>query len=630
MASRVEVLKFLASAFNMVKKGDIKSLEDLFNFARQQFGQVDDKLSKQITDTFEKGKVAAVTEKRTKDIMKRDKEEVEANKQFEETKNLLKEQMDILNNRTKDISKGDPTGEKKEGIVSLTNELKQNLKDLKDLDKQQIDLNNELMDAMMGFKKAAGSKDKTKPFRTPGMDFKKENPGYRTPGGSMYAEGNLRTAMREFLKTEVKEGRLKLGERDMFRITEYSPMTEDDPIDVFRRYYGEAAMEAADAMASKLEKGTSFKNYEEIFRANMPELKIKTQGAGSYDQSIIDAERILQEAKDQEEYAKTLDEFDVTDRKKNAEGGIMSTRAKFKSGKIKLLMFLADKGMNLGTEIRKAVNNIFESGDKKLDADMAVDDMFENLGIDRDAVDQKDVLNAYDEAYKTLSVPPGSRGGPDDIAAPFQSAEDTLKDMVKSEKTKKGKTLDLTELEAKLDEIGKERKIRIEKQRREVEEETGYKPGESPTEIKLEETGYKPGDVITSENFGDTPFAPDTSGLEKARTLTDVKTDKTGNLVSKQLKIMRLAEDIQPGLFENLTDEQINIINKYGDRIDSDLLRTIVLDPDPNNQAAAVATLDEVQTMIDKGMSTEEIMNVLQATPRRKQAEGGLAGILKL
>ena len=29
-----------------------------------------------------------------------------------------------------------------------------------------------------------------------------------------------------------------------------------------RRYYGEDALEAADAMASKLEKGTSFKNYE--------------------------------------------------------------------------------------------------------------------------------------------------------------------------------------------------------------------------------------------------------------------------------------------------------------------------------------------------------------------------------
>jgi hypothetical protein len=493
MASRVEVLKFLASAFNMVKKGDIKSLQDLFNFARQQFGQVDDKLSKQITDTFEKGKAAAVTEK-----------------------------------RTKDISMGDPTGEKREGLTSLLKDLDKNLKDLKDLDKQQKNINEELMDAMMGFRKAEGSKDASKPFRTPSMDYKRKS-SYRIPGGSMYAEGNLRTAIRQFLKTELDAGNIKLNEKDAFRVKEYSPLSADDPIDVFRRYYGEDALEAADAMASKLEKGTSFKNYEEIFRANMPELKVKTQGAGSYDQSIIDAERVLQELKDQEEYAKTLDEFDVTDRKKNAEGGIMSTRAKFARGKIKLLLLLKDRGTDLVTEIRKAVNNIFESGDRKIDADMAVDDMFENLGIDRDAVDQKDALKAYDEAYKTLSVPPGSRGGPDDIAEPFQSAEES-----------------------------------------------------------------------------------------------------TGNMISKQIKIMNAAERIQPGLFEKLTDKQLDIMVKYADRIDDDLLKNIILDPDPNNQAAALATLDEVETMMGKGMSTDEIMNVLQSTPRRKQAEGGLAGILKL
>ena len=553
MASRVEVLKFLASAFNMVKKGDIKSLEDLFNFARQQFGQVDDKLSKQIKDTFDRGKAAAVTETRTKDMMK-----------------------------------GDVTGEKQKGLASLTEELKQNLKDLKDLDKQQKNINEELMDAMMGFRKPTGSKDKAKPFQTPGMPFKKENPGYRTLGGSMYAEGNLRTAMRMFLQTEHKAGRLKLNEEDLFRITEYSPLSADDPIDVFRRYYGEDALEAADAMASKLEKGTSFKNYEEIFRANMPELKVKTQGAGSYDQSIIDAERILQEAKDQEEYAKTLDEFDVTGRRKNAEGGIMSTRAKFARGKIKLLQFLADKGMNLTTEIRKAVNNIFESGDKKVDADMAVDDMLENLGVDRDAVDQKDILKAYDEAYNTLSVPPGSRGGPDDIAAPVQSAEDTLRDMVRSTKNQKDK----------------------QRVRKEMIEKYGFTP-EKVDEI-----------MNTSVNMDEIESLKD---LDIRDTIIP-----TGNLVSSQLKLMRLAEDIQPGLFENLTDEQINIINKFGDRIDRDLLKNIVLDPDPNNRAAAVATLDQVQTMMDKGMSIDEIMTTLQSTPRRKQAEGGLAGILKL
>jgi hypothetical protein len=347
-------------------------------------------------------------------------------------------------------------------------------------------------------------------------------------------------------------------------------------------------------MASKLEKGTSFKNYEEIFRANMPELKVKTQGAGSYDQSIIDAERVLQELKDQEDYAKTLDEFDVTDRKKNAEGGIMSTRAKFARGKIKLLLLLKDRGTDLVTEIRKAVNNIFESGDKKLDADMAVDDMFENLGIDREAVDQKDALKAYDEAYKTLSVPPGSRGGPDDIAEPFQSAED----VAKSIKTNKDK----------------------QKVRNEMKEKYGF------TDEKLDEIESTP---ITEadEKMADDLVREDDERIFKEKL---EKQNKPVDVVSSQLKLMRLAEDIQPGLFENLTDEQIDIINKYGDRIDSDLLKNIVLDPDPNNRAAAVATLDQVQTMMDKGMSMDEIMTTLQSTPRRKQAEGGLAGILKL
>ena len=491
--SRAEVLKFLTSAYNMVKRGDVKVVDDLIKFAKQQFGDLDSGIIDEIKNVFTKGKAAAVTEKRTKDIMG-----------------------------------GDPTGEKKEGLISLTKELEQNLKDLKDLDKQQTNINEELMDAMMGFRKAEGSKDASKPFRTPGMDFQRKS-SYRVPGGSMYAEGNLRTAMREFLKTEVKEGRLKLDETDLFRITEYSPRAIDDPIDVFRRYYGEEAMEAADAMASKLEKGTSFRNYEEIFRANMPELKIKTEGAGQYDQSIIDAEAAMKQAAEDEKNLKKLEEFDVEGRTKNNMGGIMSTRVGYRdAGRvIRLGQLLKSKGTDLVTEIRKAVNNIFESGDKKVDADVAVDDMLDELGIDRDSVDQKDILEAYDEAYKTLSVPPGSRGGPEDIAEPFQSAEES-----------------------------------------------------------------------------------------------------TGNLISKQLKTMRLSEDIQPGLFEKLSDKQREIIETYGDLVDRELLKNIVLDPDPNNQAAAIATLEQVKTMGDKGMSVDEIMNVLQSTPRRKQAEGGLSYLM--
>ena len=493
--SKLDIGKFLISAFNMVKRGDIKSEQDLIKFAKQQFGDLDSGLLGQIKDVFTKGKAAFATEKRTKDMMR-----------------------------------GDVTGEGISSFQEKMKQLKKDLQDLKDLDKESLSLDKQLrealLDASTGFKRPTGSKDKAKPFQTPGMPYKKENPGYRTLGGSMYAEGNLRTAMREFLKTEVKEGRLKLNETDLFRITEYSPMSADDPIDVFRRYYGEEAMEAADKMASKLEQGTSFKNYEEIFRANMPELKIKTEGAGQYDQSIIDAEAALKQAAEDEKNLKKLEEFDVENRTKNFKGGI--NRVGFAKGKIKLAQFFAGKGKDLVTEIRKAVNNIIESGDKKIDADMAVDDMLENLGIDRDVVDQKDILEAYDEAYKTLSVPPGSRGGPEDIAEPFQSAEES-----------------------------------------------------------------------------------------------------TGNLISRQLKVMRLAEEIQPGLFEKLTDTQLDIITKYGDMIDKNLLKNIVLDPDPNNQAAALATIEEAKVMIDKGMDVDEILRIQgEALNRRKQAEGGLSYLM--
>ena len=52
----------------------------------------------------------------------------------------------------------------------------------------------------------------------------------------------------------------------------------------------------------------------------------------------------------------------------------------------------------------------------------------------------------------------------------------------------------------------------------------------------------------------DTPFAPDDNKFKKSNEdflegLDEQKNlNLTGNLISKQLKIMRLAEDIQPGL----------------------------------------------------------------------------------
>jgi len=371
-----EGIQFLISAFNMVKRGEVKNLDQLIQFAKQQFGELDTGFMDQIKDAFKKGKASAITEK-----------------------------------RTKDIAKGDVVEE--EGLSSLMDRLQDKVKDLK---KTQEEMNtpkgmlDDIFDSMIGFRKPEGSKDKAKPFRTPGMPFQKENPNYRLPGGSMYAEGNLRTAIRQFLRTEIEAGRLKVNEKDAFRVKEYSPMMEDDPIDVFRRYYGEDALQAADDMADALKEGTSFKNYEEIFRDRMPEIKVKTEGAGEYDPIIKETEEILKKAKEDADYAKTLDEFDVKDRKKNNMGGINRIGYRNAGRVIRLGQLLKSKGTDLVTEIKKAVNNIIASGDSKYDADVAVDDMFETLNVDRDTIDQKDIMNAYGEAYGMITKQRGLGG----------------------------------------------------------------------------------------------------------------------------------------------------------------------------------------------------------------------------
>ena len=154
--SKTKIPKFLMSAFNMVKRGDIKNIDDLFKFAKQEFGEITSSLKNQIEDTFKKGQAAAITEK-----------------------------------RTKDMSMGDPTGEGLSQFRKNIEELKKQMEELNKLDDRNKDIAKDMQDALTGqiFKRPEGSTDKAKPFKTPGMPFQRENPNYRLPGGSMICRG---------------------------------------------------------------------------------------------------------------------------------------------------------------------------------------------------------------------------------------------------------------------------------------------------------------------------------------------------------------------------------------------------------------------------------------------------------
>jgi len=78
---------------------------------------------------------------------------------------------------------------------------------------------------------------------------------------------------------------------------------------------------------------------------------------------------------------------------------------------LKLIELLKKANKSLKQAIKESADDIIPTGDSKLDADMAVDNLLEKLGVDRDAVDGYDILDAYDEAYKTVTRPKVLQGG---------------------------------------------------------------------------------------------------------------------------------------------------------------------------------------------------------------------------
>ena len=75
--------------------------------------------------------------------------------------------------------------------------------------------------------------------------------------------------------------------------------------------------------------------------------------------------------------------------------------------------------------------------------------------------------------------------------------------------------------------------------------------------------------------------------------------------------------------------ERMNLKIKYPG-ITDDLIQKIMIDDNPQRKAELLATLDEAYKMVDKGMSSDEILNTIKNTPRTKQADGGLNYLMGL
>ena len=92
---------------------------------------------------------------------------------------------------------------------------------------------------------------------------------------------------------------------------------------------------------------------------------------------------------------------------------------------------------------------------------------------------------------------------------------------------------------------------------------------------------------------------------------------------------MRELEDLERtfspmGVAKNEISEAEMIKQKYGNIIDDNLLKQILVDDNPQRKAEVLASIDEAIKMQEKGIPYEEIINIMKNTTRTKQAKGGL------
>jgi len=406
---------------NLTRSGSIKSIEQAYQLAKRELGEKFNAAKKQIDDAFNQGKKEQTLDKRTKDIKKTEESGIKSleTDNTGTAKKLTDDEIFFLES------------DKVIGDVKDSTPLMERLAKAVEEGKKQMEEIESLSDADMQKKQI---QDALRALRNRRI--------YEMGSGR---EGDVRTALRQFLQKELETGRLDIPDAYERKMIAEVRQGGVDPIDVFRKAYGEDALIAVDDIFEQYGerlRGPTYRDIEENFRKlfkmnrgfyDMADLPVPKEKYG-FDPGLQSVDSVEEELMKQYRQIDELDKFEPsTKRKPNAEGGLMRTSYAVGSG-IKLAVFLSRKGKDLMTEIKKAVDNIFPSGDSKIDADEAVDNMLDDLEIDRSLVDQKDVMDAYGKAYTMLAKKKGLMstkvpGGMKPESSPIATETDNLRAM---------------------------------------------------------------------------------------------------------------------------------------------------------------------------------------------------------
>ena len=320
------IIKLIQAIARLTQAGAIKKVEDAYKLAKRELGERFDEYKEIVKDAFNEGKRKQTIDKRTKDI----KKDEEAGIKSLDVEDAGEGFIDF-------VRKTDPEGADK--LQKVEDEIKKAIEEAnkrveeKGIKSVKVDeLSDD--DPMGDLERILKGEPPREPTAKEMTERALAEITKKKSLGTMSQEAMIRSAVREFLSRRLKDGTLTIpdaGDRDAIeRFTQGA-----DPIDVFRKAYGEDAIkgvsEIQDEFGDQLQTAGTFNELGDMFE----KLFYRESGGGilynttpkpvedyGFDPGLMSLEELEKMLRKDLREKEILEEFDVTDREPNAVGGL--------------------------------------------------------------------------------------------------------------------------------------------------------------------------------------------------------------------------------------------------------------------------------------------------------------------
>ena len=320
------IIKLIQAIARLTQAGAIKKVEDAYKLAKRELGERFGEYKENIKDAFNEGKRKQTIDKRTKNIKKDEEAGIKSLDKTIDVEDAGEGFIDF-------VRKTDPEGADK--LQKAEDEIKKAIEEANKRVADEKGLTDSPLDDLERIVKGEDPPTPTaKEMTERALELIAMKRKQAESVGSMSQEAMIRSALREFLSRRLKDGTLTIpdaGDRDAIeRFTQGA-----DPIDIFRKAYGEDAIkgvsEIQDEFGDQLQSAGSFNELGDMFEKlfyresgggiyyNTTPKPVKDYGFDPGLMSLEEAEKMLR--KDLKE-KQMLEDFDVTDREPNAAGGL--------------------------------------------------------------------------------------------------------------------------------------------------------------------------------------------------------------------------------------------------------------------------------------------------------------------